>query len=1319
MCVRVVKYRHIQITLLKEMLFMSKMMKRTIALLSLVMLLMGLIYVPMEAEAANLFYGDYTDAGKVYDYGSCPSMQGLAVGSQMLYSVKIGSNDTKAVIFMTDKDSGTTTKLYNSDAGSYYFNYLGHANDMDVWGIDGYSHIFVTSTNEGSNAIVRLKRVGNTLTKVASYSLTYNGEPTCATALAIKSVSGGVITFITKLGMNLYTGSVSTSAKSANIALTKLCTISKSNVYIKGEYLDLSSFVNQGFGYYQDHLFVPISGDDNWLNRSVIMVFDLRNASGTIYPSEALVFRVTSSYYGALFEIESCDICSGDGKLYFNTNRRKTNSDTNHDGVSSIDGYTFEKLPVDAPTSAPKFIMRYNANGGSGSMADTVVTYGVATALRSNTFTRTGYTFAGWTAYRTTKGQWRYVSADGSIDGWYAEGSQPAGCTKYIYKNGTKVSATTNVANDVVQLYAQWTPANYTVTFKDEDGTVLKTGTVAHGATPTAPANPTKASDGRYSYTFAGWSPAIKAAIGNATYTATYTATALPTEPAPTEPAPTEPAPTEPAPTEPVAPEAGTIAPYLDRVNSNAELEEGVPYVISDYKDTWLHYVLTSQKTQKVAGSKTHKGYLLDGTPSADVTDLWYIKDGKLVYGSPNSNKYLLISYDSASQGVVEMGSYDAAKAAYLSYYTDDNFAIRSTTHYLNRHGGTASDVVATAYTSAGGSYWHLDRLVTGKVATMTLSSSAKTVSVGGTAQLTPAIKVDGIAAGTYTVAWSTSDSSVASVSSKGIVTALKPGSVTVTATLTAVDGHELIAPITASVTLTTDGSAVSASAVQDAVVTTVDSLKTGVPYVITEYSSGFALTGEMLYTTSTGYKGLNGTQGLKLAAYDLNNAPVWYYDGSRLLYGTSKGSNNYLVVNSAGQVALGSAGESKIFDTVVRYSTSSRTFNIYPSASAKSYLNQLGGKGYNVVSTWSGASTSRWYFHEYQPQRTVALSFEAGNAVLDAGTAKTLTPSVTVDGKTTGNYTLTWSSSNSSVATVAGGKVTGVGPGKAVITAKLTAVDGRALDQAVTVKINVEVIADLGYTAEATQEAKLVKVTSLKQGVPYVISEKNTGVVLSGEMLYTNSTGYKGLSGTQGLKLATGVTANNAPVWYYDGSHLLYGTSKGSNNYLVFNSSNQVALGSVSETNVFDNVSLYSSSAQTFLLYASAKTSGSTKYYLNQYGGGSYNVAYLWHSASTSQWHFSQLIEEKDVTLNVTPSLTQLAKGKTAKLVAKVTVNGVDVSNYTLTWTTSNASVATISNGTVTAVGTGTTVLTATLTAAEGDTFAKPVVITIPLTVA
>ena len=108
-----------------------------------------------------------------------------------------------------------------------------------------------------------------------------------------------------------------------------------------------------------------------------------------------------------------------------------------------------------------------------------------------------------------------------------------------------------------------------------------------------------------------------------------------------------------------------------------------------------------------------------------------------------------------------------------------------------------------------------------------------------------------------------------------------------------------------------------------------------------------------------------------------------------------------------------------------------------------------------------------------------------------------------------------------------------------------------------------------------------------------------------------------------------------------------------------------------------------------------------------------------LWSSVSTSQWHFSQLIEQKDVTLHITPGLTQLSKGKTADLTATVTVNGTQISNYTLNWTSSNTSVATVTKGAVTATGTGTVILTATLTAAEGTTLTNPVTITIPLTVA
>ena len=498
---------------------MKKLLKNHLFMTILIaVLLVGMIPVAYAA----VFYGDYTDSAKVYDYGSCPSMQGLAVGSQMLYTIKINSSETQATISMTDKDSGSTTRLYNADAGSYYFTGFGHANDMAVWGIGGYSHIFVTSTEEGSSAITRLKRSGNNLSKVASYSLSYNGTPTCATAFDIMDVSDGKIHFITKLGQTVYTGSVDVNATSADIPLTKLCIISKERVIIKGETLDLSDWVNQGFGYHDNTLFVPISGPDGELNRSVVCVYNLDNVvpGSTLYPTESVAFRVTSGAYSALFEIESVDICSGDDKLYFNTNRRKTNSDTNHDGVSSFDGYTFSKIPYNADDTK-HFIARFFPNGGTGTMADLRVCNGVSTPLSKNTFTRTGYTFTGWAAHRVAQDQWYYTN--GTDSGWYAEGSQPSGWYLYIYTDAQKVANTTGIHKDVAEFYAQWKRnANYTVTWSVNG--VTTTESYAEGETPSFKGSTAKASNGCTSYTFTGWDKAITPVTANVTYTAQYSA---------------------------------------------------------------------------------------------------------------------------------------------------------------------------------------------------------------------------------------------------------------------------------------------------------------------------------------------------------------------------------------------------------------------------------------------------------------------------------------------------------------------------------------------------------------------------------------------------------------------------------------------------------------------------------------------------------------------------------------------------------------------------------------------------------------------------
>ena len=114
-------------------------------------------------------------------------------------------------------------------------------------------------------------------------------------------------------------------------------------------------------------------------------------------------------------------------------------------------------------TNATVHTLSFNANGGSGSMSSTTAVYGAGFTLPANTFTRSGYTFAGWSAQRSD-GKWHCVG-----QGWKTEAEIAAnGYTKTVYKD--QVSGTFNTSWTTgttgacsVTFYAQWTVATYDV----------------------------------------------------------------------------------------------------------------------------------------------------------------------------------------------------------------------------------------------------------------------------------------------------------------------------------------------------------------------------------------------------------------------------------------------------------------------------------------------------------------------------------------------------------------------------------------------------------------------------------------------------------------------------------------------------------------------------------------------------------------------------------------------------------------------------------------------------------------------------------------
>ena len=188
----------------------------------------------------------------------------------------------------------------------------------------------------------------------------------------------------------------------------------------------------------------------------------------------------------------------------------------------------------------------------NGSLIDqTTVEYGQIPAhadpVKQNTAEYT-YTFSGWTpvvvavtgnaTYRATFS----ATKNSYTITWQDENGSLIDQTIVEYGQiPAHAEPTKQATAEYTYTFAGWTPTvvavtgnatyratfsatknKYLITFRNDDGTVLKSEEVEYGMLPIAPATPTKESTAQYNYEFAGWTPSVTLVSQAVTYTATY-----------------------------------------------------------------------------------------------------------------------------------------------------------------------------------------------------------------------------------------------------------------------------------------------------------------------------------------------------------------------------------------------------------------------------------------------------------------------------------------------------------------------------------------------------------------------------------------------------------------------------------------------------------------------------------------------------------------------------------------------------------------------------------------------------------------------------
>ncbi len=334
-------------------------------------------------------------------------------------------------------------------------------------------------------------------------------------------------------------------------------------------------------------------------------------------------------------------------------------------------------------------------------------------------------------------------------------------------------------------------------------------------------------------------------------------------------------------------------------------------------------------------------------------------------------------------------------------------------------------------------------------------------------------------------------------------------------------------------------------------------------------------------------------------------------------------------------------------------------------------------------------------------PVSVTSVSLNKSELTLLPGDTETL--SATVNPENAGNKNISWSSNNTSVATVdAAGKVTAMGVGTAIIT--VTTEDG-------------------GKTAECTVAVNPIAVTSVTLSQSSLSLTKGSTSTLTATVAPTNATDKTVTWSSNNTNVAT-VDANGKVTAVSGGSATITASAGGKS--ATCSVTVTVPVTGVSLNKTSTSITIGSTETLTATVTPSDATNKSVTW-----SSSDTNIATVSNGTVTAKAVGTATITVKTVdgnktatcavtvnpiavtgiTLNKT-SLTFSSLNSTQQLTATVTPE--NATNKTVTWESSNTSVATVSSsGVVTSKGSGTATITAS---AGGKSATCAVTVNIPV---